>query len=201
MNPSTQRLLIAVALTTVSLSGSGHAQAKAITDDRLAVQTITTPGGAVRARIRLGKMHTGSETGKTRIAVRVRDARDRPLGLLVAFSDQVSTEVRVRLSPSARRMLKARGRLRATVRAEVGGASVGTVGVTLTSRSGPRAGQRVTVTRAQLLLYRDPAKSYIGSLQRGQSFKVRRVSPSGRYAYGFAYGKYNKAAWVRTDQL
>lgn len=134
MNPRNRRLLIAIALTTVSLGGSGHAQAKTVTDERLAVQTIITPGGAVRARIRLGRQHTGSETGKTRIAVRVRDARDRPLGLLVAFSDQVSTEVHVRLTPSARRMLKAHGRLRTTVRAEVGGASVGNVRVTLTSR-------------------------------------------------------------------
>lgn len=62
-------------------------------------------------------------------------------------------------------------------------------------------GQRRTVRVKQLLTYHDPAKSYTGSLQRGQSFKVSRVSPTGTYAYGFAYGKTNTHAWVRTRDL
>ncbi len=131
MNTRNQRLLLVTALTTISLSASGHAQAETVTNERLAVQTVTTPGGSVQARIRVGRQQ---QTSKSRIALRIRDANDRPIGLLVAFSDQVSTEVRVRLTASAREILKAQGRLRATVRAEVRGAAVGTVRVTLTSR-------------------------------------------------------------------
>ena len=53
-------------------------------------------------------------------------------------------------------------------------------------------GKRLKVDVQQLLYYEDPAKSYIASLQRGQSFEVRRISPSGTYAYGFAYGRVNR---------
>lgn len=62
-------------------------------------------------------------------------------------------------------------------------------------------GKRLTVDVQQLLFYDDPSKSYVGSLQRGQSFKVSRLSPSGVYAYGTAYGKTNRAGWVKTSGL
>lgn len=62
-------------------------------------------------------------------------------------------------------------------------------------------GQRKHVQIKQLLLYDDPAKSYINSLQTGQSFTVTKLSPTKTYAYGFAYGKINKHAWVRTSKL
>jgi hypothetical protein len=45
-------------------------------------------------------------------------------------------------------------------------------------------GKRVPVRVDQLLLYENPARSYVGSLVKGQTFKVRRLSPSGKYAYG-----------------
>lgn len=133
INPRIQRLLFAAALSTVSLSASGQAQAKTVTSKRLAVQTVTTPGGAVRARIRVGKQHTGSQKSKTRIVLRVRDAHRR-IGLLIAFSGKASTNVHVRLTPAARRVLRTKGRLRVTVQGEVGGAVVGNVRVTLTRR-------------------------------------------------------------------
>jgi hypothetical protein len=62
-------------------------------------------------------------------------------------------------------------------------------------------GERVPVRVDQLLLYEDPARSYVGSLLKGQTFKVRRLSPSGKYAYGFAYGGANKTGWVLTSGL
>lgn len=62
-------------------------------------------------------------------------------------------------------------------------------------------GKRLTVDVEQLLYYKNPSKSYNGSLQRGESFKVSRFSPSGVYAYGFAYGRVNKVGWVRTSGL
>lgn len=62
-------------------------------------------------------------------------------------------------------------------------------------------GHRTTVAVTQLLTYDDPAKSYTGSLQRGQSIKISRFSRTKTYAYGFAYGKVDKAVWVRTSRL
>ncbi|MEJ7894376.1 MAG: hypothetical protein WKF94_17235 [Solirubrobacteraceae bacterium] len=62
-------------------------------------------------------------------------------------------------------------------------------------------GRRTTVGVTQLLTYDDPAKSYTGSLQRGQSIKISRLSRTKTYAYGFAYGKVDKAVWVRTSRL
>ncbi|MDQ3093063.1 MAG: hypothetical protein M3R46_15690 [Actinomycetota bacterium] len=58
-------------------------------------------------------------------------------------------------------------------------------------------GERVPLRVDQLLLYEDPARSYVGSLLKGQTFKVRRLSPSGKYAYGGA----NKTGWVLTSGL
>lgn len=63
------------------------------------------------------------------------------------------------------------------------------------------AGKRIRVDADQLLIYADPNKSFIGSLQKGESFKIRRLSPSGKYAYGFAYGDANKLGWVLTRGL
>jgi hypothetical protein len=62
-------------------------------------------------------------------------------------------------------------------------------------------GQRKRVQIKQLLLYENPAGSYVGSLKAGDSFKVIRLSPTKAYAYGFAYGHSNRHAWVRTSRL
>lgn len=62
-------------------------------------------------------------------------------------------------------------------------------------------GSRVGIDRDQVLVYKDPSKSYIGSLNDHETFSVMRLSPSGKYAYGFAYGHVNKHGWVRTDGL
>lgn len=73
------------------------------------------------------------------------------------------------------------------------------------SAAGPNAadyvGKRLVVGVQQLLFYEDPSKSYIGSLQRGASFRVSRLSATGTYAFGFAYGSLNRAGWVTTSGL
>ncbi len=70
-----------------------------------------------------------------------------------------------------------------------------------TSSGSRYIGKRLVAKPEQLLFYENPAKSYIGSLQRGQSFRVRKLSPTGRYAYGLAYGRLNKTGWVKTAGL
>lgn len=69
------------------------------------------------------------------------------------------------------------------------------------SRSADRdlAGERVPVQPDQLRLYEEPNRSFIGNLRKGQTFKVRKLSASGKYAYGFAYGRVNKVGWVLTE--
>jgi hypothetical protein len=64
-------------------------------------------------------------------------------------------------------------------------------------------GQRVPVKEdvEQLLINERPNEELVGSLSAGQTFKVRRLSPSGKYAYGFAYGGANKTGWVLTSGL
>ncbi|WP_233261436.1 hypothetical protein [Vitiosangium sp. GDMCC 1.1324] len=59
------------------------------------------------------------------------------------------------------------------------------------------AGTRLTVC-AQSLYVRDaPAGIVIGTLYYGQTMDVQSYSPSGQWAYGFAYGQANKHGWVQ----
>ena len=60
---------------------------------------------------------------------------------------------------------------------------------------------RLPVKVDQALLYDELPGSFTGSLQRGQTFKVERLSPSGTYAYGFAYGGVNRHVYVKTAGL
>jgi hypothetical protein len=46
-----------------------------------------------------------------------------------------------------------------------------------------------------------PGKGLIGTLSRNETIKVKRVSKSGLYVYGFARGTANKNGWVKTSAL
>jgi hypothetical protein len=59
---------------------------------------------------------------------------------------------------------------------------------------------RYTVTK-QSLVYQRPAKGFTGTLFKGNTFKVERLSPSGRYAYGMAYGHVKRHAWIDARAL
>jgi hypothetical protein len=63
------------------------------------------------------------------------------------------------------------------------------------------AGDRVGVCAAQAELNREPNHGWDGTLTEGESFRVRKRSDSGKYAYGFAYGHINRLGWVRSDAL
>lgn len=64
-------------------------------------------------------------------------------------------------------------------------------------------GERLTVDEGveRLEVNRRPNESRVGLLRPPQTFKVRRLSPSGKYAHGFAYGNLNKHGWVLTSGL
>ena len=60
---------------------------------------------------------------------------------------------------------------------------------------------RHTVTTEKVNVYEQPAKSYEGVLYKGESFDVKKLSSSGKYAYGTAYGHVNKTGWVSASAL
>jgi hypothetical protein len=66
--------------------------------------------------------------------------------------------------------------------------------------SDARASRR-RVCDERLEVFEQPGRIYLGALREGQTFGVRRSSPSGTYSYGFAYGNADKLGWVRTSGL
>ncbi len=59
------------------------------------------------------------------------------------------------------------------------------------------AGTRLTVCAQDLYVRDSPAGIFIGTLYYGQTMEVTKYSPSGEWAYGFAYGHVNKWGWVQ----
>ncbi|HEV2820104.1 MAG TPA: hypothetical protein VGW11_06330 [Solirubrobacteraceae bacterium] len=60
---------------------------------------------------------------------------------------------------------------------------------------------RIQVCAETLNVTKRPNEAYLGRLEKGQSMLVRKLSASGKYAYGFAYGDANKIGWVLTSGL
>jgi hypothetical protein len=46
-----------------------------------------------------------------------------------------------------------------------------------------------------------PGAVFSGTLTKGQTIRVTRYSPSGKYAYGFARGHINRNGWVKAADL
>lgn len=61
-------------------------------------------------------------------------------------------------------------------------------------------GKRVHLS-SELVVKEKPGLLYRGLLTKGTSIKIAKLSDSGRYAYGYAYGHVQKHAWVRTRDL
>jgi hypothetical protein len=57
-----------------------------------------------------------------------------------------------------------------------------------------------TVTKTTYV-YTDPGVHFTGTMFKGETFKVERISKSGRNAYGMAYGHVNRHAWIPTAVL
>jgi hypothetical protein len=54
---------------------------------------------------------------------------------------------------------------------------------------------KYTVT-SQAYVYKQPAKIFDGTVFKGNTIKVEKLSKSGKYAYGMVYGHVNRHAWV-----
>ena len=62
-------------------------------------------------------------------------------------------------------------------------------------------GDRVRVCAPEATVTTEPNQGWQGSLDRGESIKVRDLSASGKYAFGFVYGHVNRVGWVHTATL
>jgi hypothetical protein len=67
----------------------------------------------------------------------------------------------------------------------------------LTKATGP--GKHAVVKQAYV--YQQAGKIFDGTLKRGETFRVERLSPSGAWAYGMAYGHVNRHAWIDASVL
>jgi hypothetical protein len=58
-----------------------------------------------------------------------------------------------------------------------------------------------TVTAESTYVFKQAGKVFDGTLFEGQTFKVERLSKSGKFAYGMAYGHVNRHAWIKAADL
>jgi hypothetical protein len=58
-----------------------------------------------------------------------------------------------------------------------------------------------TVTAKSTYVYKQAGKIFDGTLFKGETFKVERLSKSGKFAYGMAYGHVNRHAWIKAADL
>jgi hypothetical protein len=54
---------------------------------------------------------------------------------------------------------------------------------------------------ATAYVQKQAGKIFDGTMFRGETFKVERLSKSGKYAYGMAYGHVNRHAWIEAAAL
>jgi hypothetical protein len=59
---------------------------------------------------------------------------------------------------------------------------------------------KFTATK-QVYVYKEAGKIFDGTFFKGNTFKVERLSPSGKWAYGMAYGHVNRHAWIDAAAL
>jgi hypothetical protein len=59
---------------------------------------------------------------------------------------------------------------------------------------------KYTVTK-QSYVYKQPTKVVDGTVYKGNTIKVEKLSKSGKYAYGMVYGHVNRHAWVDASAL
>jgi len=59
---------------------------------------------------------------------------------------------------------------------------------------------KYTVTE-QAYVYKQPTKIVDGTVFKGNTIKVEKLSKSGKYAYGLVYGHVNRHAWVDASIL
>lgn len=57
-----------------------------------------------------------------------------------------------------------------------------------------------TVTKTAYV-YKKPQVGFQGTMFKGNTFKVERFSPSGKWAYGMGYGSFKRHGWISVDAL
>lgn len=67
-----------------------------------------------------------------------------------------------------------------------------------TAAPGALAVERKTICAQNLYVREQPNGRAIGTLYYGQTFDLERYSPSGAYAYGYAFGHVNAHGWVQS---
>jgi len=61
---------------------------------------------------------------------------------------------------------------------------------------------KYTISEKSVYAYaKGPAKGWTGTLFKGNTVKVERISKSGKWAYGMAYGHVNRHVWVDVSAL
>ena len=50
-------------------------------------------------------------------------------------------------------------------------------------------------------VYKQAGKIFDGTMFKNQTFNVVRLSKTGKWAYGYAYGHVNRKAWISADAL
>jgi hypothetical protein len=63
------------------------------------------------------------------------------------------------------------------------------------------AGRYTVSVQATYTFHKGPHRGFDGTLFRGETVKVKRLSPSGKWAYGMAYGHVNRHVWVKAADL
>ena len=58
-----------------------------------------------------------------------------------------------------------------------------------------------TVCATSTSVMQEPGKTFTGTLFKDNTIRVRKVSKSGTWAYGFARGHAQKTGWVKTADL
>ncbi len=86
-----------------------------------------------------------------------------------------------------------------------GAVAAGVFGAIIAPTSAHAATSHDTIRRhvcAQNVYLREQPKGVsIGQLDNGDTFDQERLSPSGAWAYGMAYGNANKHGWVQESAL
>ena len=62
-------------------------------------------------------------------------------------------------------------------------------------------GRYTVKTASTYTFHKGPHQGIDGTLFKGNTFKVQRLSPSRKWAYGMAYGHVNRHAWVKAADL
>lgn len=60
---------------------------------------------------------------------------------------------------------------------------------------------KASVAVKSTYVYVKPGIVFTGTMFKKETFKVERLSPSGKWAYGMAYGHVNRHAWISAAAL